>query len=311
LVQTNGTISSLSCTAGTNQTITLPTRTVTLDASGSSSGNDSISSYNWTQIAGPNNSIILNDSALSTTATNLVAGNYNYQLKIKDASGDSCTSAVQITVQSVLSPVSNLLPVPVLASNQTIILPVNSIWLIGSGSYEPGGSIASYSWKQISGPTSIIFNTNIPTTLVAGMIAGTYVFELTITDHSGATAIATTTVTVNSLSILQDAVTQTTDSSTAETQKDISAPTTATNKMQLYPNPAQGTINLQLNSDTTGTIVIHIFTVTGQPVLTKQSEKTGSDYQTSLDISNLAAGTYMMQILIGEKQQLTAKFLKQ
>ncbi|HSZ87731.1 MAG TPA: T9SS type A sorting domain-containing protein [Puia sp.] len=310
LVQTNGTINSLSCNAGTNQTITLPTSTITLDASGSSSGNDSISSYNWTQISGPNNSTILNDSALATTANNLVAGNYNYELKIKDASGDSCISTVQVSVQSLLSPISNLLPpVPVLASNQTITLPINSIWLIGSGSYEPGGSIASYSWKQISGPTSIIFNTNIPTTLVAGLVAGTYVFQLTITDNSGATAIATTTVTVNSLNILQDAATQTTDSST--TEKDISAPSTATSKMQLYPNPAQGTINLQLNSDTTGTIVIRIFSITGHPVITKQSEKSGNYYQSSFDISGLASGTYMMQILIGGKQQLTAKFLKQ
>jgi hypothetical protein len=309
LVQTNGVINSLSCNAGTNQTIALPTNTVTLNASASSSGNDSISSYIWTQIAGPNNSVILNDSILSTSANDLVAGNYNYQVKIKTESGDSCTSTVQVSVQSVLSPISNLLPVAVLASSQIITLPINSIWLIGSGSYEPGGNIASYSWKQISGPTSIIFNTNTPTSFVTGMIAGTYVFQLTITDNYGATAIATTTVTVNALSILQDAVTQTTDSST--TEKVITDPATATNKMQLYPNPAQGTINLQLTSVTTGTLVIHIFTVAGQPVLTKQSEKTGTYYQTSLNISSLPGGTYMMQVLIGGKQQLTSKFIKQ
>ncbi|HEX4372707.1 MAG TPA: T9SS type A sorting domain-containing protein, partial [Puia sp.] len=309
LVQTNGVINSLSCNAGTNQTITLPTSTATLDASGSSSGNDSVSSYTWTQISGPNNSNILNDSILSTTANNLVAGSYNYQLKIKTANGDSCVSTVQVNVQSVLAPISNLLPVAVLAGSQIITLPINSIWLIGSGSYEPGGgSIASYSWKQISGPSNVIFITNTPTTFVTGMIAGTYVFQLTITDKAGVSSVATTTVTVNSLSLLQDASKQT-DSST--TEKDISALSTATNKMQLYPNPAQGTINLQLNSDTTGTIVIHVFSITGQPVISKQSEKTGNYYQTSFDISRLASGTYMMQILIGGKQQLTAKFLKQ
>ena len=86
----------------------------------------------------------------------------------------------------------------VAGSNQTVTLPTNSVWLQGSGSYDAGGWITNYSWTQQSGPNQAsiisISNSNVQ---VSNMIAGTYVFKLTVTDNSGLTGSATVSVTVN------------------------------------------------------------------------------------------------------------------
>ena len=59
--------------AGTNQTITLPTSTVTLNGSGSSGP---ITSYLWTMVSGPNIPSITTPSAVSTTVAGLIQGTY-------------------------------------------------------------------------------------------------------------------------------------------------------------------------------------------------------------------------------------------
>ena len=59
--------------AGPNQTITLPTSTVTLNGSGSTG---TISSYSWTLVSGPNVPVITTPTTVSTTVTGFDPGNY-------------------------------------------------------------------------------------------------------------------------------------------------------------------------------------------------------------------------------------------
>jgi hypothetical protein len=81
--------------------------------------------------------------------------------------------------------------------NQTITLPTSSVTLNGSGT-SSDGTISSYWWTQISGPNSASFGTPaLATTTATGLIQGTYVFNLLVTDSYGATANNTATITVN------------------------------------------------------------------------------------------------------------------
>lgn len=87
--------------------------------------------------------------------------------------------------------------VPV-ATPSTITLPTSSVTLSGSGSSDPDGTISSYAWSKISGPGSgTITNPTSVSTTVTGLTAGTYVYQLLVTDNGGATNSATVTVTVN------------------------------------------------------------------------------------------------------------------
>ncbi|HLI93969.1 MAG TPA: T9SS type A sorting domain-containing protein, partial [Puia sp.] len=60
------------------------------------------------------------------------------------------------------------------------------------------GTIISYSWVQLSGSGGVtISGSTQAQATVSGLIAGTYVFQLTVTDDAGASGVATVTITVN------------------------------------------------------------------------------------------------------------------
>lgn len=86
--------------AGTDQGITLPINTVTIDGSGSNDPDGSIVSYSWAQIAGPNQSVIITPSQASSVVNNLIQGIYQFEIKITDDSGLSAKDTVQISVNS-------------------------------------------------------------------------------------------------------------------------------------------------------------------------------------------------------------------
>lgn len=67
-----------SASAGVDQSITLPTNSVTLNGSLSINA----ISYAWTQVSGPNTATITNSTNVTATASNLIAGTYVFQLSI-------------------------------------------------------------------------------------------------------------------------------------------------------------------------------------------------------------------------------------
>lgn len=58
------------------------------------------------------------------------------------------------------------------------------------------GTIASYTWSQVSGPACKIVSPNLAATHVTFTIAGNYTFQVTVRDNDGAIATATKDVTV-------------------------------------------------------------------------------------------------------------------
>jgi Secretion system C-terminal sorting domain len=89
-------------------------------------------------------------------------------------------------------------PVAYAGVAQAITLPVNSVTLSGSGTGTNGAIVTGYSWSKISGPASgTISLPLVNTTLVTGLVQGTYVFALTVTDNHGLSSTSNVTVTVN------------------------------------------------------------------------------------------------------------------
>ncbi len=83
--------------AGSNQTITLPTSSATL--SGSASDADGIASYAWSKVSGTGGTIS-SPSAASTTVTGLTAGSYTFKLTVTDTKGASSSANVSVTVNA-------------------------------------------------------------------------------------------------------------------------------------------------------------------------------------------------------------------
>ncbi len=87
-------------------------------------------------------------------------------------------------------------PVANAGNDQNIQLPAASFTLSGSGT-TPQGSIANYTWTRVSGPDNpLINNASSATTSVSGFSAGTYVFQLQVTNDAGLSATDEVTVTV-------------------------------------------------------------------------------------------------------------------
>jgi len=180
------------CNAGSDKTISLPTSTVTLSGSGSDP-DGTVIDYDWVKVSGGN-------GTLSKTRTpNLLvygmeAGAYVFRLTVTDNNGawhaDDVTVNVDGTGKSNASPAANA------GADKTLTLPANSITLSGSGS-DSDGKIASYSWTKVSGGTATLGSTTSASLSLSGLVAGTYVFRLTVTDDGQAKGSDDVTVIVN------------------------------------------------------------------------------------------------------------------
>ncbi|WP_247233362.1 PKD domain-containing protein [Telluribacter sp. SYSU D00476] len=138
------------------------------------------------------------------------AGNYNawipavgsYSLTCTPYTGSGATGTagapltVSFTVVEQTAP-TNQPPTVNAGEDKTITLPTNSVTLTGSA-HDPDGSISSYGWTQQSGPgTATLTNAGTAALTASGLVAGTYVFRLTVTDNQGATAYDEASVLVN------------------------------------------------------------------------------------------------------------------
>ena len=99
-------------------------------------------------MSGPTAGTITHATSAATSVTGLVQGIYKFELKVTDNSGDACFDTLQITVNAA----ANIPPVANAGSDQTITLPTNTILLNGNGA-DADGTVISYAWTKISGPS--------------------------------------------------------------------------------------------------------------------------------------------------------------
>lgn len=158
----------------------------------SATDNDgSISSYAWTQISGANNATLSGLNTAKLTVTNYVVGNYEFRVTATDNQGATATDIVALTV--------SLTDVPTVSAgaDQSVQLPANNVTLVGSAS-DTDGTIDSFAWTQVSGPTTASLSGETTATLSASnLLEGTYVFKLTVIDNDGAEASDEVVVTVS------------------------------------------------------------------------------------------------------------------
>ncbi len=93
----NGNIPPVS-DAGVDQSITLPSNSVSVSGSGSYDSDGAIISYAWTKTSGPATYTITAPSSMNTSITGLVAGTYVFQLVVTDNGTPGLTGSDTMTV---------------------------------------------------------------------------------------------------------------------------------------------------------------------------------------------------------------------
>lgn len=87
------------------------------------------------------------------------------------------------------------IPVADAGPDKTVILPTSSVTLNGSGTDD--GTIVSYQWQQVSGPsTASLSGASTPNLTAGSLVNGNYTFSLTVTDDQSNTDTDTADVTV-------------------------------------------------------------------------------------------------------------------
>ena len=263
--------------AGNNKTITLPINSVTLSGSGKDE-DGTIASYQWSKISGPGSGSIKNANFSSATASNLTVGVYQFELIVTDNKGAIGKSTVSVTV----NPANNIAPIANAGSDKTITLPLNNAVLSGSGKDEDG-TVVSYSWKKISGPSIFsLNNASSPTATASGLVEGNYEFELTVTDNSGAIGKSTVLIKVNAA-------------------KNI-APTANAGTAQTITLPANSTTLQGSGKDDDGTISSFLWTKISGPA--NGTIQNGNS--SSATVNNLSEGTYFYQLTVTDNSGATA-----
>jgi hypothetical protein len=164
------------------------TTSTNVTAVGTPASGESITSYSWTKLSGTGT---ITSPSSSTTGLTGLSGTSTYQCTVTQTDGQTASGTVTVTVNS--APTANA------GTDQTITLPTNTVTLSGSGT-DTDGTISSYSWTKISGGSATITSPTSASTTITGLVAGTYIFQLQVTDNNGATATDTVQITVKSLS---------------------------------------------------------------------------------------------------------------
>lgn len=278
LLQTSSTSNTPpTANAGIDKNITLPINTVTMGGSGAD-GDGSISSYAWTKISGPATFSIITPTAASTQINNLVAGTYVFQLLVTDNAAGTGTDTATVVV----NPAANVPPTANAGADKAITLPVNSVTLNGSGT-DTDGTINAYQWTKTAGPATFsIVTPTAASTSVANLVAGTYTFQLQVTDNSAATA-------VDSVNVVVSAAPNQPPTANAGIDQTITLPTTTVNLV--------GTGN-----DSDGTIASYLWTKLSGPTSITITTPTVA----STSVTALVAGTYVLQLKVTDNQGATA-----
>ena len=239
-------------------------------------------------VTNPDDSIKLVYNKERTASTITLDGNYRdvkdnfYLSKIRLR---SFGAAVLIKVPGAFV-ISNQPPVADAGVDTVVSLTAVSLVLDGSASFDPEGSNMAYSWKQTAGPAqAILANIHGVTTPVSVLQEGVYVFELTVTDDRGLSGKATVYVTVKN-------------------NYNNSA------YFKLYPNPANSILNFQLVDDTRGNVGMRLLDAGGKTISNGLYFKGQSLLKDRINVGNISAGLYYLQLMHANGSKMVKPFLK-
>ena len=132
----------------------------------------------WNSLANPNGTI----NSLYSAGDGVHLNNYGHHILFTRIVQEKIWDTICLRNTAII----NQLPTANAGNDILITLPVNTTPLNGSGT-DPDGTIASYAWTKISGPTAgTLNNAASAQTSLSNLVQGIYQYELKVTDNLGA-----------------------------------------------------------------------------------------------------------------------------
>jgi hypothetical protein len=140
------------------------------------------------------------------------------------------------------------------------------------------------------------------------MTTGTYIYRLTVTDNNGGSAYDDVTITVTTASVAR-AGNEANEQALVPVDMNPAA-IAVTEKLNIYPNPVINSLNIRWSGEQRGNATIKIIDAGGRIVKTISVKKEQSDLNTSIEVSKLVPGIYLIQIQSQNGKPLNTQFLK-
>ncbi len=293
-----------------NISVTLPVANVVLNGTSSFDPDGTIHGFSWTKMSGPNEFTIENNRSGYTYITGIVPGTYVFRLTVTDNKGATAFRDLTVTVSGG-GPVQNLNPVAIAGNDIRITVPVTTVILNGTSSYDPDGVISGFSWAKISGPSSYYINNAASGyTTAINLSMGTYVFRLTVSDSKGGTSSDDITVFVTTAgsSVVTAPIDFADDLSVSGTAS--AAPGYTPDRVTIYPNPVLEGINLNWTSAYRGNAQVRILDGSGRLVRVITITKDRREFNNRLNLSTLTQGTYYLEVRTKTEKPVIQKFIK-
>ena len=192
-------------------------------------------------------------------------------------------------------------PIAYAGADQTVLLPNNTSSLIGSA-IDANGIVTNYKWTKISGPKGTIVSPDSRVTSIKGLMEGTYIFQLMITNNNGITATDIVQIDVITTAASSNLISAYVFNGEAKNNRNF--------VYQNFPNPVINSTTIKYEISEKAPVKIIVFNAAGirVGVLTDEIKQPGS-YQVQWNASNLPAGNYIYTIFIGN-QETTKKMVK-
>lgn len=213
------------------------------------------------------------DSGASSTISNLAAGDYTVEVT---GNGDCKVETFTLTCSN------DALPVQLIEFKATLDAQQNAQihWLVGTETnvqqYEILRSSDAKNWTTVNTITA----TNnghydyADAQLLQKFRSGQTVFyQLKIVDADGSEVLSPI--------------------------RQLQLPTVAT-ALEVFPNPTNGVLNIQFTTEQTDVALVEIMALNGQVLQTKVIEQPNAKSQHRLDVTNLPAGIYFLQLNVAE-----------
>ncbi|XP_047214931.1 dyslexia-associated protein KIAA0319 isoform X5 [Girardinichthys multiradiatus] len=177
---------------GPDRKLVLPLSGLLLDGS-SSTDDRGIISYSWEVVSGPSGLLLQDSDQAVAMVTGLRGGCYTFKLTVTDQEGATDSALLSVRIQEARS----LSPVAHASGSHVLTLPNNSLVLKGSVTDRDQTEVR-YLWKRDSqSPAAgeVLFGSETqPSLYLSGLVEGTYLFQLRVTDAQGRSGSATATV---------------------------------------------------------------------------------------------------------------------